>query len=136
MKNKQIFMKLFLKIFLLFVLNVLYYCECNERPNPSKDALKCLINNVYNREEFTKCGTQLSHKWNLNDEGIQDVRQKCCSIFDLFNCIDVLAQKYCKNEEYLDVMEYKHRTIHLANNNECKDYKYLSDECSGNVIAN
>lgn len=120
-----------LTLFLCISLCFLALYECYEEPKPSKFALKCLIN-IYKSENFIKCGTELSEKWKLNDSGDHSLQQKCCSIFGLWDCIDLLAQNDCLKQEYLDVKDFKYKTIDLANKHECKSHGYLSESCLEN----
>ena len=106
-----------------------------EPPKPSHLALKCLIQ-VYRQQEFIDCGSRVSAKWGLTDEGGHDVRQKCCSIFELWDCIDVLSERNCTKPEYRDVKQFKHNLIDRANKNECTAFNYLSDECNEEEIDN
>ncbi len=121
----------FLSISLCFL--VMY--ECYESPKPTKFAIKCLIK-IYNSENLVKCGTQLSLKWNLNDSGNHTYQQKCCSIFDLWDCIDLSAERDCSKQEYLEVKDYKYNVINLANKHECKSYVYQSIDCLENIDSN
>ena len=129
-------MKSFIRFLSIFLLLFLIICiKCYETPKPTKYALKCLID-VYKRDDFIKCGTHISLKWKLAEEGGHTLRQKCCSIFDLWDCIDVLSAHNCTKQEYMDVKDFKHKLIDAANKNECTAYNYLSHECAQEEVDN